>query len=230
MTIKQTHDRVEMLLKKSQTGSMNHGQIDIALSMGQSDLFAEYVSMIREKQFVHDALNPFRETKVFTQADFLSVGVLGCPADLEVVTGCDVFIFSNASGKNDYKPLTVVKDDEVGEMMRSELCPVDANNPICYQSGRNGVFTLNVLPSAYYNGTMRYLRVPQIPIFNFTTVGRQQVYNPTGSLPLEWSDTYCNSVIYKALGYLGVNLNAPAVVQFAKQTEAAKINQTVNMQ
>lgn len=228
MTIKRTHDIIEMLLKKSQTGTINHGQIDLALAAGQDDVWGVYVSMVREKQYVHDALNPFRKTKVFTQSDFLSVGVLGCPSDFEVVTGCDVMIYDNARKVNDYKPLTVYKADEIGDAMRSQLRPVNASNPICYHDGKSGVFQLRVLPSGYYNGNLRYLRTPQVPVFNYSTVGRQQVYNPTGSLHLEWSNTYCNEIIYKALVYLGVNLNAPAVVQFAAQTEAAKVAQTVN--
>lgn len=229
MIIKRTHDIIELILKKSQSGFMNHGQIDIALAAGQDDVFGQYVAMVRQKQYVHDALNPFRETKVFTQVDYAAIGLLNCPVGYQVVTGVDVMIFNNAKGKNDYWPLTVFNDGEVGNMLSSQLCPVDTTHPGCYQSGKAGdVYQLTLLPAAYYNGNLRYLREPQIPIFNYTTVGRQQVYNPTGSINLEWSNTYANEVIYKALVYLGVNMNAPAVVQFAAQTSAGKVNQTVN--
>jgi hypothetical protein len=217
MTIKDTHDILDALLEKSQSGFLSPGLKDVALDFGSMSVYSTYVAQVIENMYVHSALDPFRKKMVFTQTDFVEPGVLTTPADMEHVTGFYAVVYNNASKSSEYPPIKVLKHDEIADALQSQIRKVDAANPIAYVSGPN---TIDILPKNVYNGVLHYLKRPAKPKFNYTLSGRETVYNPTGSVDLEWRDGYMNLVIFKALEFLGVNVNRDDVVQYAMRKTA----------
>ncbi len=178
-------------------------------------VFASFYAEFIETGYVHAALSPFRVQHNFvTDTD----GVLNLPVDFMYATGLYHKRMNNAIGKNVTNVIKIYKDDEVGDALMSQLRPVSNDYPIAHTSGK---LALTIIPDDSYAGNLHYLRKPTQPKYNYTITGRQKVYNPTGSVDLEWSDTYVNIVILKALEFLGINLSSGDIVQYAAQKTAS---------
>jgi hypothetical protein len=79
------------------------------------------------------------------------------------------------------------------------------------------LYQIQLYPSQdYYTGTIYYMKRPIKPVYGYTVVGRQIVYNPETSTQLQWRDTDIDTILLKALSSIGINLSDQEVSQFAE--------------
>ncbi len=99
--------------------------------------------------------------------------------------------------------------------VNSQLRPATLSSPIARDTNDG----FNLFPYATQNGIFTYLRRPATPVLGFTQVGRVVTYNPNTSTQLEWTDSYINDLIARALKYLGLNMSDAELSQFAQVYE-----------
>jgi len=79
------------------------------------------------------------------------------------------------------------------------------------------LYQIQLYPSQdSYTGTIYYMKRPIKPVYGYTVVGRQIVYNPDTSTQLQWRDTDIDTILLKALSSIGINLSDQEVSQFAE--------------
>ena len=212
MNIKQTHDFIELLLEKSQSGFFDKETIDLCLDRAQMGALATYYAQFMETGYVHDALNPFRVKMSFAAANFLAGGILQTPNDYLYPTGLYGTTSSGGAVVGYKDSIKLYKEDELGDALTSQVRQVTSGSPIAYPYG---VKAIAFYPIGTCEGVLHYLRRPAVPKFNYDIVGRQKVYKAIGSTDMEWGDAYMNIVIMKAIELLGVNVNDAEIVRFA---------------
>lgn len=222
MTIKNTHDFLDFILDKTQSGFFPPEEKDDALYRASLSVYHDYVREYMETQVEHAALHPFRDMKEFSPTDFLAGGYLNLPAGLEYPTAIFLVLYDNQLMATRYRKVRLLKDDELAASLESQVKQINLSNPVCVFTAKavgvsGAAVRLQFYPNEVsFTGRLHFLRTPVRPVFNYTlTDGRVPVYNPVGSVHLEWAEPYANKVMMKALEYMGVPVQAAEVVQYA---------------
>jgi hypothetical protein len=211
MTINDTHDWLDFILKKTRTGFFSREQKDNALHKAQLGVFATYFAEFLQTQYVHEALKPFRETGTLTTN---STGFVAYPSGYEHATGIMVSYYDNITQQNDVNGLRIYKEDELPDALKSQIRPVTYTSPI----GTLRKTGIQVYPkNAIYTLEISYLSTPVKPVYGYTVSGIVETYDPSTSTHLQWADTYIMPVLMRTLEYLGVNMQDPNVVQYANE-------------
>lgn len=112
-----------------------------------------------------------------------------------------------------------VAQDKLYSYLRSRIDPV-TTNPI-YLIQDNG---FKFYPIGLTNATLSYVKTPPKTKWAFNPDGNgRPVYDQANSVDPIWYDVDCFDIISRALKMVGVNLQAPAVIQYA--TELKNVGQ-----
>jgi hypothetical protein len=221
MTIDKVHELVLFLLVSEKQGKHTPKEIDNCLHLGQTDYFNSLkpqfgvqFAVMGQGTAIHEALNPFRVVKAFTNAD-TAAGVLKL-ADSEHTMG---FMTQITDGSNNvlYGPVAMVNDDELAHRLGSQIVGPTERNPVAHFSNNKEIQFYPKTPKA---GKAFYLKGPVAPVYAYTEVGRELKYSAGRSTQLLWNDIHIPQVIMRALQYLGVNLEADTIFQAAQLKQA----------
>lgn len=86
-----------------------------------------------------------------------------------------------------------------------------------YQQTTTGI---QFLPKDAGTVYLNYFHTPVQPIWNYSTINNEQVFNPTGSVDFEWGLFALNEVSSIFLQMVGINLREDELAGFAKQFTA----------
>lgn len=138
-------------------------------------------------------------------------GLASYPGDFQQV---DAIYFSSPADR-----VRFVAQDKLYSYLNSVIDPV-ATNPI-YLIQSNG---FQFYPIGLAAANLSYVKTPPQTKWAYTTdVNGRPVYDPANSVAPIWYDVDCFDVISRALKMIGVNLQAPAVMQYA--TELKNVGQ-----
>ena len=127
----------------------------------------------------------------------------------------DVQIEFTDSGHNVFYPIKMINEDERGDRLNSQIDPPTITAPVGEIVSLGQIQLYPKVDS--YTGTVSYMRRPVKPLYDYSVVGgRVIVYNPSGSIQLEWRDTDINAILLKALSSIGINLSDQEGSQFAE--------------
>jgi hypothetical protein len=231
MNINDIHNTILFILDKEQDGFVTHGEIDDMLDRAQLVLFNQYYNNPKvpaaaqpqsytQNQRVHDSLSAFKQLHTFTTANTPS-GVLTLPNDFMNLLSLYTTVYNNTLSRNVYSAVQILPEDELIVRLESQVIPVSADEPIGIMNKENKI---QLFPELTSNGGVYYLRRPVKPVFGYTQSGRTITYNPTpynvstqptGSIQLEWHTNDVMNIIMIALQYIGINLDADGVLQYA---------------
>lgn len=183
-------------------------QFTTNLDAGQLDAFQEWFKPWADTQILHDSLKPFR---VYYQFTSNAAGFVTMPDDYEHLLGAAFTVTGSTMNE-----ITFVNDNEWVFAIKSQLRPISLSNPIALDT--NVGFSL--YPQSVQIGFFNYLRRPLAPVLSYTQVNRVVTYDPTTSVQLEWSESYINNILAKALKYAGVNMDEKGISDFANQYNA----------
>jgi len=204
MTIDTIHTFIKQVaLRKERLGFITDGDIDLALDRSQLEEFEEEFKKYGATQDLHDNLSVF---KVIVPFSSVSGGTITLNSDYLHFLG----MYTTVS--NQRYPVRFMNEDEVVYAMNSQVRPPSITAPIAYLN--SGVIQL--YPEIVQSGVYTYLRRPAVPYAAYTISGRTVTYNSAGSTQLEWNEVYQSSIIARALGYLGLELDDAATEQFAQ--------------
>jgi len=224
MGIKEVHEYIQFFLKKENGGYVSHEEIDQALDMAQMAKFTELFGNTKQyqpgrpvpsvsygvTQRIHDDLRKFKvRSAIGTSAT--TGGVLAIPSNF--LHFINLFlIYADAVNGQQYSPVKIVNESDLAYRLDSQILKPSSANPICVI----GSSSIQVYPNDSFAGEFNYLKRPQVPKFNYSVSGRQQVYTAGGSSDLEWADDCISDIINKALVILGARLNDETVVSISQ--------------
>ena len=102
-------------------------------------------------------------------------------------------------------------DSEWLPRQSSVLLPISKTSPVARINGSN----MDVLPKTIAP-ILYYLRFPVKGKWNFTISGDgfTPIFNPTGSIDLDWPEISHNEIIEKTISLLGITLRDATLSQF----------------
>lgn len=80
--------------------------------------------------------------------------------------------------------------------------------------------TYKFYPTSLTSANLTYLRLPNSPVWGYTTVSGRPVYDAGTSVQSEWNDADLNKIIMRAVGLIGVSVNDQLLIQAANQVKA----------
>lgn len=224
LAIDKVHERIGFLIKKSEWGYASHDQIDIAIDIGQLELFEEYYGnpnkyqagrpippvAYGQTQKVSDSLKPFIVDETI-DSTFAPSGLIAYPTDYRDYLGAYITYTDSVYPRT--KGLEMVSQAQRAFSLDSQLMPVRSSSGLSNFNSilSNAFITMEesgfqIYPKGTYAGTFSYLRLPTIPVFAYTISGRTVTYDSGSSVQLDWSNDDIDKIIMKAVGILAIGL------------------------
>lgn len=193
---------MDLICDKEQIGYFTPGEKDKFLDRASLWQFNDYRKTYAENIEAYEALAPFKDELDYTTS---SQGVYTVAGNRNYVQlrAMDVSVVDPDYGARRFD-VDFPKEDELAERKKSQLIPPSATAPIGEEIAA-GSFRL--YPAQVHAGTLRFFRRPAVPVFGFTQSGRVITYDSGTSTQLEWTEPYVNGVIFKAIQFMGINLD-----------------------
>lgn len=109
-----------------------------------------------------------------------------------------------------------VDHSKLASKLNSSIDAPTLTKPCFNEVGTNYKF----YPSSLTSASITYLRLPNSPVWGYTTVGGRPVYDAGSSVQSEWNDADLNKIIMRAVGLIGVSINDQLLIQAANQVKA----------
>lgn len=116
-------------------------------------------------------------------------------------------------------PVEEIGHAELGTRLRSSINPPDLEYPVVIF----GAGQMEVYPPVVPRVLVTYLRYPVPGRWVGNTLNARLVYDETRSRQPEWPRDVWNDLVIRALAFLGINLKAPDLQQFAELKKAQGI-------
>jgi len=109
--------------------------------------------------------------------------------------------------------IELLDDGEFTARLESSVIPPTDYYPIAnYYS-----YGIEVRPANINKVKLTYVKIPQTPVWNYTMVNDQPVYDPVGSVDFDYPVSMTNEIAIIILGKFGVNLLMADIVQYSEQ-------------
>ena len=226
MSLQEQFDFLNFWINKSTGSFFTVSELEQVIDRGQISLYEDLYPKYATSQRIKDALAPFRATYDFTPSSSVS-GYIVIPSNSSYLNLLDVQTTFQISNTTVYAPVVMVNEDERAMRLNSQIDPVTLTSPIGEIIAPR--FIRLYPTSTGYTGTVTYFRRPVKPVFGYSVIsGRVIVYNAATSTQLEWSESWVNAVLMKALSSIGINLSSQDIEQYAELKTQSNY-QSVNM-
>lgn len=213
MTLQEAFDFLNFWINKYTGAWYTIPELEQICDRGQLSLYDDLSAQYATSQRIKDALAPFRATYNFTPANTVS-GVVVVPSNSNLMNLLDLQIRYTDATRTNYVSVKMYNEDEISMRLMSQIDPVDITHPIGEVIAPR---YYKIYPAQGYTGTVTYFRRPAKPVFNYTIIsGRVIVYNPVGSVELEFPENWQNAVLIKALSSIGINIGEQDIMQYAE--------------
>lgn len=155
---------------------------------------------------------------IFSKEAALSIntGVASVPSDLYRVI--------NISTANRTINIDETSKSEISYINSSKLTAPTSSYPVYYREAGN----IKLFPTSISSATIDYIKIPADPAWNFTSGSNGSYsYNSSTSVNFELHESDEVDLVVKILGYAGVVIKDPTVIQVASNEES-KIIQLEN--
>lgn len=179
--------------------------IEYGLRSNQNGIF------FQNSQNSTDALAPFLVATVINQT---LPGVFVVPADYVHLSS----VGATHNGKR--VVVTVVNDDEWNDRVDSPLTPATDKYPIARFVSAGTARLISVMPATVMSIFFNYLKKPVDPVWGYTIVNDEPVYNSATSVQMEFAPMYHLDIAKLILSYLGIEFRDEYLSQFAEMSKA----------
>lgn len=213
MDIKEAYDFLNFWTNKVFGTYYSPPEYDLIVDRAQMSLFNDYYDEFGTSQRLNDALAPFKQTFQFTQITS-PTGFIDLPDDYQHLLSIYTVIQNSVTGLPQNRPVPILNEDEKVARDNSQIYPPTITDP--YGMIMNN-WDIQLFPAVPQAGIVYYLSRPPAPHYNYVVVsGRVPVYDPGGSTQLAWADKDQNSILIKALSYIGINVREQDVISYAE--------------
>lgn len=202
-TIQQLYDTTQFLINKYDGSFMDNQEFLQAYNLGAMDYFnfltdkayalmtqsGIYNTATNSDYYVTEALSPFVIDEVSLPSPYTRPALFGRMIYLRVAYN------SASQGASAFAQR--VELTELDSKLNSSIDAPIVEEPIYIETTNN----FKIYPSGQTGVWLSYYKKPT----SYTTVDSTNV---------EWNDTEINQVLFRTLGYLGINLKDPSIIQF----------------
>lgn len=227
MNVDEIKKWVEYNLTKDQSGNtMSPSEYNICLKWANNELFKWKYSL--PEQYAPGRPLPSQAWSITQEnIDALSPFLIGRGGKNHPQLKVD--INGQALIPNDYihhssiryngRPVEVVSNDVIGDRVTSSIVNPTEKYPICsfYES------YIQFYPKVLSYVDFDYLRMPVTPIWAYTIINDEAVYNPSGSIQLEWKEQLHPDFANLVLQYATNNLREFNMNQIAQRRKTEGI-------
>ena len=202
-TIQQLYDTTQFLINKYDGSFMDNQEFLQAYNMAASDYFnfltdkayaqmtqmGIYNTATNSDYYITEALSPFVIDEVSLSSPYARPTNFGRMIYLRVAYNSAAQGISAFAQRVELTELDSKLNSSIDTPIVEEPIYIETtNNFKIYPSGQTGVWL------SYYK--------------------RPVVYTTVDSTSVEWNDTEINQVLFRTIGYLGINLKDPSIIQF----------------
>lgn len=196
---------------------------DLIVDRAQMSLYNDYYDEFGTSQRMNDAMAPFKQTFQFTNITSPS-GFIDMPDDYQHLLSIYTIVQNSVTGLPQNRPVPILNEDEKVARDNSQIYPPTTFDP--YGMIVNN-WDVQLYPAVPQAGLVYYLSRPPSPNFVYTVVsGRVPLYDPVNSTQLAWADKDQNSILIKALSYIGINVREQDVIQYAETKSGQNVGQS----
>jgi hypothetical protein len=219
MTIDEAYSLCKYVANKDQNGNtFKPAQFNMLAKVAQMDFISKRLGNV--KLIGQSGSTPFgyqSNRKVHEDLRPLVYGPVGI--HIQPNTGLFTYpygyIWPDAVHKLDWTPIWEVATDEYPHVKKSTVIPPSSDYPVVVHRGAYGYID----PYTIGMFGMSYVKMPADPIWNYTVVNNEEVYNPIGSVDFQVSPNSHFELVLTILQMAGVNLDMPMLLQYADQKE-----------
>ena len=230
ISIDTVHQRVLALANKEQRGYITPQEFNLYANQAQMDIFEEYFYDIdlhdrkpnnsteysNTVELIDEKLSLFKE-KVNAQA-------MSAPGRFRVPT--DIYRLGSVLYNEKYI-IDEVQDSELVFLQSSPLTVAKKTRPI-YTKFKNavGINAIQVYPTSINNlVTLNVIKPPKKVTWGYVVVDGNALYNAGTSQNFELHPSEQSKLVYKILGFAGINIKDQSLYQIASAEEQKDINQ-----
>lgn len=213
MTLKVAYDFLNFWINKTFGTYYSPPECDLIVDRAQMSLFNDYYDEFGTSQRLNDALAPFKRTFQFT-AITSPTGLIEMPEDYQHLLSLYTIVLNSVTGLPQNRPVPILNEDEKVARDNSQIYPPTTIDPygMIVQN-----WNVQLYPAVAQAGMIYYLTRPAAPYYAYSVVsGRVIIYDPVNSVQLAWADKDQNSILIKALSYIGINIREQDVIQYAE--------------
>lgn len=236
-SVEYIYDFVNFIAAKTQSGAITDDDFNTSLQAANWDFFKQKTGLPEQfqagfpysaqqwqvSQIITEALKPFFTAPVKITKN--ASGYFPYPTDYLRYSSIQIDYSENPELCKDKPELTerfieVVTDGEWVIRLDNSVIRPSLKYPIAnfYSAG------IRVNPYEITAIKMAYLRKPAIPFRNYTVnASDQTIYNPVGSVQVEWDETFWNDIAAIILGYYGITIRDGDLYNYAQQRKAAGV-------
>src|SRR3990167_591926 len=225
-TVKQL---VEYIVRKKTSGFLDPTQFNLVINSASLSEFMDYIGNEHTYQpgqpipprAFELTQNIIEKLKVFKESDYPLIidaaGQVPFPTDHVFTLGIGYITGSGSPIVPRYVPIEIVDEQKKWYRLSSKIVAPDKKFPICVI--QNTYFQF--FPVNLQSASLSYIRYPRKAIWNYTLTNNRPVFNPVGSVDLEWEKIKINDIVIRACSLLGISIKDAEIVQYIQQ----KINE-----
>jgi hypothetical protein len=206
--IQTIHDRVNLAIRKGQTGYFSPEQIDKEVYTEMLNIWRVYVKEFERARIINTYLNMFIRTEDVTpnptDGSILLTDAWHYPVAIRV----------KATGKD----VDEVDQGKWDRRINHSIEFPDADNPICKFESKK----IWARPIDIGELTVSYIAKPIKPVYAYDVVGDRYVYNDGNSVDVEFDELLHDDIKNRVLGNLGVPMREEFMVRNSEQKKATE--------
>jgi hypothetical protein len=217
MTIDEAYRFINYVANKEQRGVIKPADFNLLIANAQIELVSKRVGNVKAlndraiPQFGYKInrklLEDLRTLLTQTTQAIASDGYLTYPSD---------YFYIDSIYKEDFTEIRIVNSDEYPKIKKSIIVPPTTDYPVAVP------FNDKVLvdPLASQNCKFNYIKYPTTPVWAYTEVDGQPVYDAGNSVQLSTPKHTHVEICMIALQSIGINLDAAQITQYASMRES----------
>ncbi len=218
MTINKAYIVLQLLYNKSQSGNIAPAQFNVAAEVCQISMLNEllgneaeyqpgmpipktgYSINQKNREELRNLIKPLQTIAV-------TAGLMAYPAD---------YVYYDSMTTTGGILITEATPDEIAILNQSQIKPPSLTYPkmTLYSDG------IRIAPSSITSVKLTYVRQPATPVWAYTNVNNEPVYDAGSSVDWELSELTHLRILMKMAQYFGLNLSMGELTQYAMAAEA----------
>ncbi len=223
------YQAVQVLGNKDQKGYFTPEQFNSMIAMVNYEMASDYYGFPEGYQVGHplpkiaygltrtisDALAPFKSEPTILNIN--SDGRANYPDDYVHSIAMRKTILENGSYVD--TDVEEIEESVLGYRNRSQIVDSEYSYPICIYYADY----IQFLPKTLVVATLTYFRYPKKPVWGFTMVNGEPVYNSATSTQFEWYVPVQNEIILRTASKLGLTIQNDELIQYSEAKANAGI-------
>ena len=214
--VNNVYKRVKFLSNdNSNTGKFTVDNLNGVFDLVQKNIIRDLRRQFEKNIIISDNIADLKVLKKF-QLD--SQGRVTKPSDYLFFSANRIkFWYKDSKGNQKVatKPVTLLRDDQVGDRLNSLLNPVTIDYPVFVDYGDY----LQFFPSNASQIELVYIKNPASPVWSFTETNGRPVYDSATSVNFSLPPDMEGEVVYRVLQHLGINTKEAELVQIGQIKE-----------